>query len=143
MPSGRSAAGIHPAILSEAGLGAAVKALARGSPVPVMLHTGVAGRLPYRVEICAYYIISEALANAAKHAQATVVDISLGRSGHALDVSVRDDGIGGADGSGPGLTGLADRVRALADTMQLVSPPGRGTTFASACQPGPVSVIDR
>jgi hypothetical protein len=119
--------GLHPAILSEAGLGPAVKALARGSPVPVTLHAGVAGRLPERVEIGAYYIISEALANAAKHAQASAVVISVEQRGHALDLSVRDDGIGGADRSGPGLTGLADRVHALAGTMQLVSPPGHGT----------------
>ena len=91
------------------------------------LHTEVAGRLPDRVEIGAYYILSEALANAAKHAQATAVDISVGHRGHALDLSVRDDGVGGADASGPGLTGLADRVDALAGTMQLVSPPGHGT----------------
>ena len=119
--------GLHPAISSEGGLGPAVKALARGSPVPVTLHTGVAGRLPERVEAGAYHIICEALANAAKHAQATAVEISVGHRGHALDLSVRDDGVGGADGSGAGLTGLADRVHALAGTMQLVSPPGHGT----------------
>ena len=129
--------GIHPAILSEAGLGPAIEALARGSPVPVTLHTGVAGRLPERVEIGAYYIISEALANAAKHAQATSVDISVGHRGHALDVSVRDDGTGGADGRGPGLTGLADRVHALAGTLQLVSPPGHGTHLRISLPTGP------
>jgi signal transduction histidine kinase len=129
--------GIHPAILSEGGLGPAVKAVARSSPVPVTLHTGVEGRLPDRVEVGAYYIISEALANAAKHAQATAVEISLGHREHALDLSVRDDGIGGADGSGPGLTGLADRVRALAGTMQLVSPPGHGTHLRISLPTGP------
>jgi signal transduction histidine kinase len=119
--------GIHPAILSEAGLRPAVKALARGSPVPVTLHCSLPGRLPGRVEVGAYYIICEALANAAKHAQASAVEISLGHRGHVLELSVRDDGIGGADTSGPGLTGLADRVHALAGTMQLASPPGHGT----------------
>ena len=112
--------GIHPAILSEAGLGPAIEGLARNSPVPVTLQSSVAGRLPDRVEVGAYYIICEALANAAKHAQATVITISVGHRGHALDLSVRDDGIGGADGSGPGLTGLADRVHALGGTMRVV-----------------------
>jgi signal transduction histidine kinase len=108
--------GIHPAILSEAGLGPAVEVLARNSPVPVTLQSSVDGRLPDQVEVGAYYIISEALANAAKHAKATVVNMSVGHRGHALDLSVRDDGIGGADGNGPGLTGLADRVHALGGT---------------------------
>jgi signal transduction histidine kinase len=129
--------GIHPAILSEGGLGRAVKALARGSPVPVTLHSGVEGRLPDRVEVGAYYIISEALANVAKHAKATSVDISVGHRGHALDLSVCDDGVGGADGSGPGLTGLADRVHALAGTMQLTSPPGHGTHLRVTLPTGP------
>ena len=119
--------GIHPAILSEAGLGPAVKALARSSPVPMRLQSSMAGRLPDRVEAGAYYIISEALANAAKHAKATVVDVSISQRGNALHLSVRDDGIGGADRNGPGLTGLAGRVHALAGTMRLVSPPGDGT----------------
>ena len=112
--------GIHPAILSEAGLGPAIEGLARNSPVPVTLQSSVDGRLPDRVEVGAYYIICEALANAAKHAKATVITISVGHRGHALDLSVRDDGIGGADGSGPGLTGLADRVHALGGTMRVV-----------------------
>jgi signal transduction histidine kinase len=131
--------GIHPAILSAAGLGPAVKALARGSPVPVRLRSGVDGRLPDRVEVGAYYIISEALANAAKHAQASVVDITVtvGHRGHVLDLSVRDDGVGGADGRGPGLTGLADRVHALAGTMQLVSPRDGGTRLRVRLPTGP------
>jgi signal transduction histidine kinase len=119
--------GIHPAILSERGLGPAVETLARRSLVPVKLHSSVEGRLPGRVEVGAYYIICEALANAAKHAKATAVDISVEQRGYVLDLSVRDDGIGGADGSGLGLTGLADRVNALAGTMQLVSPRAHGT----------------
>ncbi|HEY4465720.1 MAG TPA: sensor histidine kinase [Streptosporangiaceae bacterium] len=136
--------GIHPAILSEGGLGPAVRALARGSPVPVTLHTGVEGRLPDRVEIGAYYIVSEALANVAKHAKATAVDISVGHRGRALDLSVCDDGVGGADGSGPGLTGLADRVHALAGTMQLTSPPGHGThlRITLPAEPGPLEGVD-
>jgi signal transduction histidine kinase len=129
--------GIHPAILSAGGLGPAVDALTRGAPIPVRLHSSVDGRLPDRVEVGAYYIISEALANAAKHAQATAVNISVGLRGHALDLSVCDDGIGGADTSGPSLTGLADRVHALAGTMQLVSPRGRGTRLRVRLPTGP------
>ena len=129
--------GIHPAILSEAGLGPAVEGLARNSPVPVRLQSSVDGRLPDRVEVGAYYIICEALANAAKHAKATVITISVGHRGHALDLSVRDDGIGGADGSGPGLTGLADRVHALGGTMQLLSPRSSGTRLLVRLPTGP------
>ena len=92
--------GIHPAILSERGLGPAVETLARRSLVPVTLHSGVEGRLPGRVEVGAYYIISEALANAAKHAKATAVDISVEQRGYVLDLSVRDDGIGALTAAG-------------------------------------------
>jgi signal transduction histidine kinase len=119
--------GLHPAILSQCGLAPAVKALARRLPVPVRLHADIDGRLPEAVEIGAYYIISEALANAAKHAHATVVDVSIKKHGQSLDLAVRDNGAGGADTSGSGLTGLADRVDALAGRMQFRSPPGRGT----------------
>jgi signal transduction histidine kinase len=129
--------GIHPAILSQGGLEPAVKALACGSPVPVRLQSRVDGRLPDQVEVGAYYVISEALANAAKHAKPTAVDISIRLRGHALDLSVRDDGIGGADTSGPGLTGLADRVNALAGTMQLMSPRGGGTHLRVVLPIGP------
>ena len=121
------ARGIHPAVLSEYGLGPAVKALARRSPVPVRLHLAVEGRLAGPVEAGAYYIICEALTNVAKHARATVVDVAIAEYAHFLDLSVDDDGVGGATQTGPGLTGLADRVDALAGTMQLASPPGCGT----------------
>jgi len=119
--------GLHPAILSQCGLGPAVKALARRSPVPVRLHAEINGRLPDPVETGAYYVVGEALANAAKHANATVVDISIEQRGQFLTLAVQDDGIGGADPNGPGLAGLTDRIDALAGTMQLLSPPGRGT----------------
>lgn len=119
--------GLHPAILSQCGLGPAVKALACRSPVPVRLHAEINGRLPDPVETGAYYIVSEALANAAKHANASVVDISIEHRGQFLTLAVEDDGGGGADGNGPGLAGLTDRIDALAGTMQLLSPPGRGT----------------
>jgi signal transduction histidine kinase len=129
--------GVHPAILSEGGLGPAANALARRSPVPVMLHASVDGRLPEQVEVGAYYIICEALENVAKHARATAVEISLGHRERGLDLSVRDDGIGGADRSGPGLTGPADRVHALAGTMQLISPRGHGTHLRVGVPTGP------
>ena len=119
--------GLHPAILSQCGLGPAVKALAHRSPVPVRLSADISGRLPDPVEIGAYYIVGEALANAAKHSNASVVDISIEQRGQFLALAVQDDGVGGADGNGPGLTGLTDRIDALAGTMQLLSPPGRGT----------------
>src|SRR5882757_1968776 len=119
--------GIHPAVLSEHGLGAAVKALARRPLVPVKLYVRLEGRLPYPVEVSAYYIVCEALTNVAKHAEASAVEVSVERLGDALDLSIQDDGVGGADAGGAGLTGLMDRAAALAGTMQLVSPPGRGT----------------
>ena len=119
--------GIHPAVLSECGLGAAVEALARRSLVPVTLNVRVAGRLPDPIEVSAYYIVCESLTNVAKHAKASFVEVSLERLGDYLDLSIRDNGVGGANISGAGLTGLMDRVAGLAGTMQLVSPPGRGT----------------
>ena len=120
--------GIHPAILSERGLEPAVKALTRRSPVPVDLTVRVAGRLPDRVELGAYYIVSEALANVAKHANAQVVIVSVEASRGVLHLSVRDDGVGGADPDGSGLTGLRERAEALGGTLKLTSPPGRGTS---------------
>ena len=113
--------------MSEFGLGPAVKGLARRSPVPVNMHVGVQARLPNPVEVGVYYIICEALANVAKHSKATVVNVSIEQCGHVLQVSVHDDGVGGARVSGPGLSGLTDRVDALAGMMRLVSPPGCGT----------------
>ncbi|HSZ41990.1 MAG TPA: ATP-binding protein [Trebonia sp.] len=120
--------GIHPAMLSEGGLGPALNALARRSPVPVDLTVRVAGRLPDRVELGAYYIISEALANVAKHANAETVMVSVETDRGTLRVSVRDDGVGGADPDGSGLTGLRERAAALDGTLNLTSQPGRGTS---------------
>jgi signal transduction histidine kinase len=119
--------GIHPAVLSDCGLGAAVETLARRSLIPVKLNVRVEGRLPDPIEASAYYIVCETLTNVAKHAKAGFVEVSLVRVGDYLDLSIQDDGVGGANGSGAGLTGLMDRVAALAGTIQLVSPPGRGT----------------
>ena len=122
--------GIHPAILSEAGLGPALRALARRSAVPVELDLNLGQRLAEPLEVAAYYIASEALTNAAKHAQASVIEVLAdGRDG-ALTLLIRDDGIGGADpGRGSGIIGLQDRVEALGGTMLVLSPPGQGTTL--------------
>jgi signal transduction histidine kinase len=121
--------GIHPAILSEAGLRPALRALGRRSAVPVELDVRVDGRLPEPVEVGAYYVISEMLTNAAKHAQASVVEVDAEASGRTLRVRVRDDGIGGADPvRGSGLAGLKDRIEALGGTFSVHSPAGRGTT---------------
>jgi signal transduction histidine kinase len=122
--------GIHPAVLSEAGLGPALKALARRSAVPVALDLNLGPRLAEPLEVAAYYVASEALTNAAKHAQASVIEVLAdGRDG-ALTLSIRDDGIGGADpGRGSGIIGLKDRVEALGGTISVLSPPGHGTTL--------------
>jgi signal transduction histidine kinase len=122
--------GIHPAILSQGGLGPAVKALARRSPVPVELDVRAGGRLPEPVEVAAYYVVAEALANVAKHAHASVACIDVDLRSDALYLRVRDDGVGGADpGRGSGLIGLNDRVAALGGTMRVDSPAGRGTSL--------------
>jgi signal transduction histidine kinase len=124
------ARGIHPAILSEGGLAPAVKALARRSAVPVELDVAIDAGLPERVEVASYFVVSEALANAAKHAQASVARVYVETAGSLLHVSIGDDGVGGADPSrGSGLIGLTDRVQALGGTLTVLSPPGRGTTI--------------
>jgi GAF domain-containing protein len=121
--------GIHPAILSEGGLAPALKTLARRSPIPVALDIRFKGRLPDGVEVAAYYVVSEVLTNTAKHAQASVVYIDVARTGGALHISVRDDGVGGADPArGSGLVGLSDRVEALGGTIVIKSAKGAGTT---------------
>jgi signal transduction histidine kinase len=122
--------GIHPAILSEGGLGPALKALARRSAVPVELDLDVRGRLPEPVEVAAYFAVSEALANAAKHAQASLAQVEARARDGVLELSVRDDGVGGATpGGGSGLVGLADRVEALGGTLTVHSPAGQGTSI--------------
>jgi signal transduction histidine kinase len=136
------ARGLHPAVLAERGLGPALKALARRSAVPVRLHVQVEGRLPEQAEIAAYYVVSEALTNIAKHAHASAADVQVAAGDGVLQVRVRDDGRGGADfGHGSGLVGLKDRVEALGGHLALHSPPGEGTTLqvqlpvGQACPP--------
>ncbi|WP_371287042.1 ATP-binding protein [Mycobacterium sp. PS03-16] len=122
--------GIHPAILSRGGLGPAVRTLARRSPVPVELDVRVDGRLPESVEVAAYYVVAEALTNAAKHARAGAVTVCVIADDDTLRLSVADDGIGGADASaGSGLIGLKDRVEAVAGRLEVASPAGVGTTL--------------
>jgi signal transduction histidine kinase len=122
--------GIHPAILTAGGLRPAVKALARRATVPVELDIDVPARLPEPVEVAAYYVVSEALANTAKHANATTVHIRLRAPDAHLHLTIRDDGDGGAaPGGGSGLIGLTDRVEALGGTLTITSPTGDGTTL--------------
>jgi signal transduction histidine kinase len=122
------ARGLHPAVLSESGLGPALRALARRSAVPVSVDVQVAGRLPEPVETAAYYVVSEALTNAAKHAHASAAEVEVAAGDGVLQVRVRDDGSGGADfGHGSGLVGLKDRIEALGGRIWLHSPPGAGT----------------
>jgi signal transduction histidine kinase len=122
------AQGIHPAILTEAGLGAALESLAESSPVPVTLTSVPEERLPAGVEATAYYVVSEALANVAKHAHAASARVNVHRSDGSLVITVEDDGVGGADiAMGTGLGGLVDRTHALSGQLRVVSPRGRGT----------------
>ena len=120
--------GIHPAILSKGGLGPAIKVLARRSALPVELLLGAERRLPDPVEVAAYYVVAEAVTNAAKHAQASMVEVCVDTKAQDLHLSIRDDGIGGADAAkGSGITGLRDRVEALGGTLSISSQPGIGT----------------
>jgi signal transduction histidine kinase len=122
------ARGIHPAVL-EHGLAAALGSLANRSTVPTKLFYEPAGRLPEQVELAAYFVASEALANVAKYAQASHATIRVWHAGSLAGVEIADDGIGGADDSrGTGLRGLADRVEALDGELRVTSPPGVGTT---------------
>jgi len=122
--------GIHPAVLTDEGLSPAVELLVERSPVPARLEDRLAKRASPAVEAAAYYVIAEALSNAAKHAQASLVTIALDSVNGALSVTVEDDGVGGADVKrGTGLLGLADRVATVSGSLEVVSPPGGGTTM--------------
>ncbi|HSK36785.1 MAG TPA: histidine kinase, partial [Actinomycetota bacterium] len=123
------ARGIHPAVLADRGLDAAISALAARSPVPVGVDV-TTGRLPDPVESAAYFVVAEALANAAKHAQAAEIGVHIARHRDLLIVEVIDDGVGGADPSkGSGLRGLADRVAAVDGHLTVTSPPGGPTVI--------------
>jgi signal transduction histidine kinase len=125
--------GIHPAILTKGGLGPALQTLAHRSPIPVELDITMEVRLPEPIEVAAYFVASEALANAAKHSHASRIDLSLGESAGSLVLSVRDDGVGGADTArGSGLVGLTDRVEALGGSIRVAGRPGEGTQITAA-----------
>jgi signal transduction histidine kinase len=137
------ARGIHPAVLAEGGLPLALKTLARRCTVPVELEVRVDERPSEAIEIAAYYLVAEALTNAAKHAQASVVDVeveTVDAGGGVLRVRVRDDGVGGADlAGGSGLVGLKDRAEALGGRLWVQSPIGAGTTVRAELPLGAVS----
>jgi signal transduction histidine kinase len=123
------ARGIHPAILSDRGLPAALAALTARAPLPVELLVEPGGRPPEPVEVAAYYLVSEALTNILKHSDATTAGVSVARRGRQLVIEVADDGTGGADpGTGSGLRGLSDRIEVLGGRLAVSSPRGAGTT---------------
>jgi signal transduction histidine kinase len=123
------ARGIHPAILSESGLGPALRTLARRSSVPVDLELQIDGRFPQHVEVAAYYVVSETITNTAKHAHASMLSVEVKKHGGVLELTVRDDGVGGAvPRPGSGLVGLRDRVEAIGGAIEVSSPPSTGTT---------------
>ena len=126
------ASGLHPAALSRGGLAPALRTLARRSPVPVVLDVRLPAGVAKPVEVAAYYLVAETLTNTTKHAEASHIDVTVElRDGH-LWISVRDDGVGGADPAcGSGLVGLRDRIEAFGGTMTLNSPTGGGTTLVA------------
>jgi signal transduction histidine kinase/uncharacterized protein YoaH (UPF0181 family) len=124
------ARGIHPAVLSEGGLGPALRGLARRAALPVDLNIQTETRAAERIEVAAYYVVSEALTNTTKHARASCARVTVEQRGALLHLSIRDDGIGGADpAGGSGLIGLRDRVQALSGSIEVNSPPGGGTAI--------------
>jgi signal transduction histidine kinase len=125
------AQGIHPTILVKGGLVPAVRKLADQSVVPVELDLRMNGRLPEQVEVGAYYVVAEALTNAAKHGHASLATVRIDSGPRALRVTITDDGVGGAQfGRGSGLVGLKDRVEALGGTITLESATGAGTSVS-------------
>jgi PAS domain S-box-containing protein len=132
------ARGIHPAVLSDRGLEPAIEALAVRTPLPVSLAVGLEERLPEPVEAAAYYVVAEALTNAAKYSHASEVRVRIDRDDGVALIEVADDGVGGAcTGDGSGLRGLADRVEALGGRLRLDSPIGEGTTVRAEIPSNP------
>jgi signal transduction histidine kinase len=127
------AQGIHPAIVTQGGLAPALRSLARGHPIPVEVITASEKRLPEPVEVAAYYVAAESLANIAKHAAASHAQVTVELDDSLLRLEICDDGVGGADPvGGSGLTGLRDRVEALGGSLAIRSPRGQGTTLKVA-----------
>jgi signal transduction histidine kinase len=143
------ARGLHPAVLTDRGLGPALNDLAARAPVAVEVAALPGKRLPEPVETAAYYFLAEALTNVVRHAHATIVTVSVTRTGDRARIEVRDDGTGGADpGHGSGLRGLAERLEALGGCLELDSPPGAGTILIGqlplgTSMPGRVSTRTR
>jgi signal transduction histidine kinase len=122
--------GVHPVILTEGGLPVALKALVRRSAVPTALTVHSEQRPPDWVEVAAYYLVAEALTNAAKHAKASIVHVDIEAVDRCVRIAVRDDGVGGVDlGRGSGLLGLVDRIEALGGRLTITSPSGVGTSL--------------
>jgi signal transduction histidine kinase len=127
------ARGIHPAVLSDRGLEPAIEALVARTPVPVRIAIELGEPLPEPVEAAAYYVVAEALTNAAKHSHASEVSVRIARENGFARIEVADDGVGGADAEGgSGIRGLVDRVEALGGRLTLESPLGSGTTVQAA-----------
>jgi len=132
------ARGIHPAVLSYRGLGAALEALAQRMPVPVEIVAAPEGRLPDAVEAAVYFVVAEATTNVARYARASHARVAVTSDGGRVVVEVTDDGVGGADpAKGSGLRGLADRVAALDGRLEVRSPPGHGTTVHAVIPSSP------
>jgi signal transduction histidine kinase len=124
------ARGIHPAVLSDRGLDAALETLANRAPLPVELNPLPKERLPEAIELAAYFVVAEALTNVAKYADASHAKVNVVRRNGRLLVEVVDDGVGGADpDNGTGLRGLADRLAVIEGRLEIDSPAGRGTTI--------------
>lgn len=136
--------GLYPALLSQSGLGPALKALARRAPIPVDLRLGTDRRFPEAIETAAYSVVSESLTNTEKHAAASSLTIDLSLEGDRIRISVQDDGVGGATlHGGSGLIGLTDRVEALGGVLTIESPPGQGTTVTAELPLGATSLSQR
>ena len=137
------ARGLHPVILSTSGLAPALKGIVLRSPIPVVLDFPTHDRLPERIEVTAYYVVSEALTNAAKHSQASAVRVIVTVTDGRVRLSISDDGIGGADPAcGSGLIGLKDRVEAAGGTITIHSPIGEGTELLMVLPLRPVPAPD-
>ena len=127
------ARGIHPTVLSDRGLGAAVEALAHRAPLPVEVGELPAQEFPEQVELAAYFVVSEALTNVAKHASARQASVTMTKSNGRLALEIRDDGVGGADVDlGTGLRGLTDRLAAIEGQLVVDSKRGSGTTVRAS-----------
>jgi signal transduction histidine kinase len=121
--------GVHPPVLTDRGLDAALSGLAALSPVPVAVNVDVPRRAPASIEAIAYFVVAEALTNVAKHSRAAAAGVRVERHGDTLGIVIRDDGIGGAGPAGQGLSGLADRVAGVDGRLSIESPPGGGTVI--------------